>query len=142
LRVLGYCSGVLGLTDVRIQWVLPISEIDVILDDIQYISGELRFGVAGGEHPKRGYHVSKLGEFWGAVFPLKGEKTIYIRADLSLRRVCGAIAHECKHLAEFGPGRPGRIPISPEDDAASEARAEEFASETLRSLNILDLEKT
>lgn len=134
--VLNYCDRALGLSGVRIQWVRPMTKAEVEVADIVFRIFEIFGKLGGGGRPAPGYKTMKQGEFYGAVFPMEGRKIVYIRADIGLRRICGAIAHECKHLSEFGPGAPGAIPIRPEDDAASEARAEQFAGDTLRVLGI------
>jgi hypothetical protein len=138
LQALGYASRVLRLTGVAIQWVLPMTEFDARYEDFLNRCDTLLAQAANGRlsFPKPGYCIVKAGEFYGAFFPLRGEKTVYIRADLGPRKVCSAVAHECKHLSEFGPGGPLPIPVRPEDDAASEARAERFAAEVLAALNI------
>jgi hypothetical protein len=134
--VLNYCDRVLGLSGVRIQWVRPMTKTEVEVADIVFRIFDIFGKLGGGERPAPEYKTMKQGEFYGAVFPLEGERTVYIRADIGLSRICGAIAHECKHLSEFGPGAPGLVPIRPEDDAASEARAEKFAGDTMRVLGI------
>ncbi len=136
--VLNYCDRVLGLSGVRIQWVRPMTKTEVETADILFRIFDIFGKLGGGGRPAPGYQTMKQGEFYGAVFPLQGERTVYIRADIGLRRICGAIAHECKHLSEFGPGAPRPIPIRPEEDAESEARAERFAGDTLRALGIVD----
>lgn len=136
-RVLGFCSRILGLSGVQIQWVKPMTRTNMNIADsiskIQRICAE----ILGECWPGFSYETLKQGEFYGAVFPLRTKKLIYIRADIGLRLICRAIAHECKHMSEFGPGAPGPIPVTPEDDAASEARAKRFAEEAMLMLGIL-----
>jgi hypothetical protein len=128
-KVLSYCKGTLGLQDeVKIQWIEEADRASATLDE-SFVKLEKAMKRMTGDCSKvKILYRKDNSPFYGQM----GGKTwlrdkIMVRADVPLREILLTIAHELKHLSDFGPNGKYRVPLSPEECKLADQCAEVFA---------------
>jgi hypothetical protein len=80
------------------------------------------------------YHKSKK-EFWGEFDWVPGKDNfILVLADPSIDEIKIVVAHECKHVHDFGPQNRYRPPLTQKEKDFAEKSAEEFAQKVVREI--------
>jgi hypothetical protein len=135
-RVLCYCSKVLDLPEIKIQWIKKVNEEDGKIDDLFKRKLELLNRLRGDNFSKEEtiYHKSNK-EFWGQFDWCPGKDDfILVLADPGIDHIKIVVAHECKHVHDFGPRGRYRVPITQEEKDFAEKSAEEFAQKVVREI--------
>jgi hypothetical protein len=135
-KVLSYCKGALGLQDkIKIQWVEETDRASANLDNsFVKLEKALRRMIGDCSEVKILYRKDNspfYGQMGGTGW-LRDK--IMVRADVQLREILLTVAHELKHISDFGPNGKYRPPLSPEECKLAEQRAEHFAGMILERM--------
>jgi len=144
-KVLDYCRASLELRDdVKIQWIREAGRASAELDE-SFVKVEEALKAMLGDYSEVKVLYRKddrpfAGQY-GDKSWLKGK--IMIRADLQPREIFLTIAHELKHLADFGllSGKY-RPPYLEQERKIAEQRAENFARTIIEKMEHMGLLKT
>jgi len=144
-KVLDYCKAALGLLDpVKIVWIREADQASAELDE-SFVKLEQALKAALGDRSEvRVLYRREDTPFYGQM----GEKhwlrgKILIRGDVPMREIALTIAHELKHLADFGllSGKY-RPPYLEQEKKIAERRAEDFARTIIEKMEHTGLLKT
>jgi hypothetical protein len=130
--MLDYSKRMLGPVSIEIVWVIkvdrPAFEFADALAGAESLLRRSVHDYSAVETTFEKHREEFLGQTWGG-----GSKAnkIFVRADIALREILVTIAHEAKHVHDYGIFRP---PWSLEEKVAWEIRAEEFAREMMRKI--------
>ncbi|MEN6560108.1 MAG: hypothetical protein ABFD52_04960 [Acidobacteriota bacterium] len=138
----------LGLPEIEIRWVRPVSESQAKvlegLAGVRRLLGEIACHIAGTSQalPKDGpISVDREGGFWAATHPVGSalgngrgwrKPKIFMNADQPAQEISASIFHEAKHLSDY---RSGLFDFgSPEGAREAETSANLYAARMTRSV--------
>lgn len=125
-RVLKHCQEVLNIPDLIIRWCVKIDKADY--EGLG--SGPLADAIRG----KHGLEKDE-GAFSGqSRFLGKLDDRIWIRADIPFDQIGLTVAHECKHIHDFGKYGKYRPPRTQKEKEAADKPAEDFARSVMKKI--------
>ena len=125
-KVLKYCREVLNIPDLTIRWCVKVDKADYE----KFGSGPL----ADTIRKKHGFEKDE-GAFSGqSKFLGELDDRIWIRADIPFDQIGLTVAHECKHVHDFGKYGKYSPPRTQKEKEAADKPAEDFARSVMRKI--------